>query len=167
MKLYYEKVDPALRGAQLHDAAYALLRRVLRTDWDVPEAEIAKAPGGKPYLVGETLHISLSHTQGLVCCAVSEKTCGVDCEYPRAVSQSTMRRVCTEKELRDIFAADDPCARFMVYWTLKESISKKRGTGLRESFQQYEISFRDGQPVCDGYTLHTERPDGFFLSAAE
>ena len=95
------------------------------------------------------------------------RPCGVDCEHRRTVSESTMQRVCTEKELLDIREADDPGARFMEYWTLKESISKKRGVGLRESFKQYEITFRDGLPECAGHTLYTERIEGFFLTAAE
>ena len=73
----------------------------------------------------------------------------------------------SDNELADIRAADDLCARFMEYWTLKESISKKRGVGLRESFKQYEITFQNGTPICDGHILYTERAAGFFLAAAE
>ena len=167
MKIYFEKADPVLNSTQLHDAAYALLLRALRTDWGLHDIRIEKTPAGKPYIADEPVHISISHTKGFVCCAVSEKPCGIDCEYRRTVSESTMRRVCTETELLDIRAADDLCARFMVYWTLKESISKKRGVGLKESFKQYEITFRDGVPVCAGHTLYTEKIDGFFLAAAE
>ena len=167
MKIYVERVDPALKSAQLHEAAYALLRRVLRTDWGLPDVHIEKTPAGKPYIAGSTVHISISHTKGLVCCAAAQTPCGVDCEYTRTASENVMRRVCTEKELRDIHAAADPAARFMLYWTLKESISKKRGVGLTESFQQYEITFQNEKPVCEGHTLHIERMDGFFLAAAE
>ena len=71
--------------------------------------------------------ISLSHTRGFVCCAVSQAPVGVDCERYRRVTEGAMRRVCTPAELADIAAAADPTARFLQYWTLKESISKKRG----------------------------------------
>ena len=167
MKIFYERVDIGLNSAALHDAAYALLRRVLRKAWNLQDIMIEKTPAGKPYLVGEALQVSISHTKGLVCCAVAESPVGVDCEYPRAVSGRVMRRVCTEREIRDIQAADDPQARFMQYWTLKEAISKKRGVGLRESFLQYEITFSNGQPVCAGHTLYMEQTDGFFVAAAE
>ena len=167
MKIYYEQVDPALHGIALHNAAYAFLRQVLRTDWSLQDVVIEKTSAGKPYLVGKEIEISISHTKGLVCCAVSKKPVGVDCEYRRTVPIRTMERVCTEKELADILAADDPSARFTVYWTLKESISKQRGTGLKEPFKQYEITFQNGVAVCPGYTLHTSVVNGFFLAAAE
>ena len=103
----------------------------------------------------------------LVCCAVSEKPVGVDCEACREVSLRAAERVCTEGELGYLRAGKAPSARFLTLWTLKESISKLRGVGLRESFKQYEITFEDGNPVCKGYTLHTQRIGGFFVSAAE
>lgn len=55
----------------------------------------------------------------------------------------------------------------MTYWTLKESISKCRGTGLSESFQNYEITFQNGMPHLNGYTLFFEQYGVHFLAAAE
>lgn len=168
MKLYWKTVDPALHAAVLHDAAYALLFEKLEAEWGITGAKIEKTPKGKPFLVGEGLpQISISHTKGLVCCAVSRQPVGVDCEYFRRVPERVMRRVCTENELRDIRQAADPDARFLQYWTLKESISKKRGTGLGESFQAYEIRFEGDRPLCPGHRLRAERTDGFFIAAAE
>lgn len=167
MRFYHRAVETGLSSAGLHDAAYALLHEVLRTDWGLNDITIEKTERGKPYLAGQSLHISVSHTQGFVCCAVSEVPVGVDCEYLRSVPESVMRRTCTERELQDIRNSEEPDARFLLYWTLKESISKKRGVGLRESFRQYEITFEDGQPVCAGHRLYFERIGGFFAAAAE
>ena len=77
----------------------------------------------------------------------------IDAEYPRRVRGSAAERVCTPAELRDIQSSPNPAARFLAYWTLKESISKCRGTGLSESFQNYEITFQNGMPHLNGYTL--------------
>ena len=168
MKLYYETVDADLNSTALHEAAYGLLRRALEKDWGYPEAKTEKNGAGKPFLPERPdLHISVSHTKGLVCCAVSERPVGVDCETYREVSLRAAERVCTKGELEYLRAEKTPCARFLTLWTLKESISKLRGVGLRESFKQYEITFEDGNPVCKGYTLHTQCVDGFFISAAE
>ena len=71
------------------------------------------------------------------------------------------------QECADIAAAADPTARFLQYWTLKESISKKRGVGLSESFQAYAVRFEGERPVCPGHKLHFEMRGGFFLAAAE
>ena len=168
MRIYYEKTDDALRAGALHDAAYALLRRVLSEDFGVASADIRKTPEGKPYLADGRVRFSLSHTKGLVCCAVSaDGEVGIDSERIRPVSLRAAERVCTERELRDIRASEDPESRFLVYWTLKESISKKRGVGLRENFRQYEILWDGEQPVCEGHKLQIQKTDGFLIAAAE
>ncbi len=168
MKLYATPMNEDLSTAALHDAAYALLFDALRSDWGVPAAQLEKTPLGKPYLVGTAMpFISVSHTRGFVCCAVSEMPVGVDCERRRRVTEGAMRRVCTPEEVRDIRASRDPAARFLQYWTLKESISKKLGVGLSESFQRYAIRFEGARPVCPGHRLHFEMRGAFFLAAAE
>ncbi len=168
MRIYYEKTDEALHAKELHNAAYALLRRVLLTDCGIASADIRKTPAGKPYLADSHVRFSLSHTRGLVCCAVSsDGEVGIDAERIRKAPKRAAERVCTERELRDIRASEDPNRRFFMYWTLKESISKKRGVGLREDFRQYEILWNGEKPVCEGYTLHIRETDGFFIAAAE
>ena len=98
---------------------------------------------------------------------VAEK-CRIDAEYPRRVRGSAGRRAsCTAAESWDIQSSPNPAARFLAYWTLKESISKCRGTGLSESFQNYEITFQNGMPHLNGYTLFFEQYGVHFLAAAE
>lgn len=168
MKLYTKAVLRGMPSAALHDAAYALLAEALAADWGIQSPAIEKTALGKPFLAGEGgPHISVSHTDGFVCCAVSERPVGIDCERMRRVTEAAMRRVCTPEELCDIRAAADPAAHFLQYWTLKESISKKRGVGLSESFRQYPIRFEGEKPVCPGHDLHFEMHGGYFLAAAE
>lgn len=86
MRRYVENVPPSLTQKELHDRAYALLYRVLKDEWGIASPVVEKTPLGKPYLKGENMpHISLSHTKGIVCCAVSRKNVGIDAEYPRRV----------------------------------------------------------------------------------
>ena len=74
MRRYVENVPPSLTQKELHDRAYALLYRVLKDEWGITSPVVEKTALGKPYLKGENMpHISLSHTKGIVCCAVSEK----------------------------------------------------------------------------------------------
>lgn len=168
MRIYYEKIDEKLNTKAQHNAAYDLLHRVLYECYGLDNADIQKTPEGKPYIAGSTVKISLSHTSGLVCCAVAEgKEIGIDCERIRSVSKHVPKRVCTEKELSDILNSKNPDYRFLMYWTLKESISKKRGVGLRESFLQYEILWDDDRPMCKGYELQIKQVDDFFIAAAE
>lgn len=168
MKLYYQYIEEGADGARKHEAAYELLRGCLMAEHGIVDADIRKLPSGKPYIANNDMHISISHTEGLVCCAVSDRPIGVDCEHIRTVRKSTMLRVCTEAELRDIEAASAPEERFLMYWVLKESISKKSGVGLRSSFKDYEISFVDGKPVCAGHELSIERiGTAYFIAIAE
>lgn len=168
MRIYWKTVDPGLRAAELHEAAYGLLAEALAEDWAVTDGVIEKTPQGKPFLSGEGMpQISISHTKGFVCCAVSEKPVGVDCEYRRSVSEGVKKRVCTAQEQEDIRRAEDPEGRFLAYWTLKESISKLRGVGLGESFKAYEIGFAGNEPFCDGCALTLQNIHGFILAAAE
>lgn len=168
MKLYTRILPDIRKKDELHDAAYALLLEVLEQDWNVRDAKIEKTSLGRPYLVGDNMpYISLSHTRGFVCCAVSEVPVGIDCERKRRITEGAVRRVCTQKELEGIRTSDDPTDRFLRLWTLKESISKKLGVGLTQPFQSYEIEFDGGNPVCAGHTLFFELRDGFYLAAAE
>ena len=168
MQIYWEKTSEELRASEQHEAAYALLYRVLREEWAVELADIQKTEAGKPYISGSSLKISISHTKGLVCCAVSEQgEIGVDCEYARKIPTRVSERVCTETELSDIQNADDPDGRFLRYWTLKESISKKLGVGMRESFKNYEIAWDGEEPVCAEHKLYSKQFEGFFIAAAE
>lgn len=87
MRRYVENVPPSLTQKELHDRAYALLYRVLKDEWGIASPVVEKTPLGKPYLKGENMpHISLSHTKGIVCCAVSRKNVGIDARIspPRA-----------------------------------------------------------------------------------
>ena len=112
MRRYVENVPPSLTQKELHDRAYALLYRVLKDEWGIASPVVEKNPRGKPYLKGENMpHISLSHTKGIVCCAVSRKNVGIDAEYPRRVRGSAAERVCTPAELRDIQCSPNPAFR--------------------------------------------------------
>lgn len=168
MKLYTQRVADKLSSLELHEAAHALLREALARDFGIRPFVLQKGVYGKPYLALENApQISLSHTDGLVCCAVSDQTIGVDCERIHTVQLRVAKRVCTPAELQRILSAEDPCACFLQYWTLKESISKKLGVGMTQSFQNYEISFEHGKPYCAGHRLQLLKKDGFFIAMAE
>lgn len=92
MRRYVENVPPSLTQKELHDRAYALLYRVLKDEWGIASPVVEKTPLGKPYLKGENMpHISLSHTKGIVCCAVSRKNGRHRCRIspPRAGSAAS------------------------------------------------------------------------------
>lgn len=86
---------------------------------------------------GAALHLNLSHSQGLLACALSHQPVGVDLEVqrgrPRRDLAGLMDLVCSPKERSSLLELPDDAARqraFTQLWTLKESYFKWRGTGL-------------------------------------
>jgi len=113
---------------------------------------------GRPEIAGPdrvpALRFSLSHTAGLVACAVARGgDCGVDVEANdrRGDPLRVAQRVLSARELADLEAL--PTAerrdRFLVYWTLKEAYVKARGQGLSLPLRQIAFSFSDERIQID------------------
>lgn len=85
---------------------------------------------------GAGLHLNLSHSQGLLACAVSHHPVGVDLEVRRTrrrdvAGLSTL--VCSAQEQSWLAGLPDEGTRqsaFLQLWTRKEAYCKWRGTGL-------------------------------------
>lgn len=93
---------------------------------------------GRPELTGlnrSHIHFSLSHTDGLVACALTSGTAiGLDTERIRP-SRCDMEVACNYFSIaacRDIFDASEGSQpeRFFEYWVLMEACAKARGNGL-------------------------------------
>jgi 4'-phosphopantetheinyl transferase len=106
--------------------AHALTRRALSRYADVapPDWQFAKGPCGKPEIANpldRRLGFNLSHTHGLVACAV-----GWECEVGIDV----------ERINREI----NPAVSFFEEWTLKEAYLKALGVGLTEQMARLEAT---------------------------
>jgi 4'-phosphopantetheinyl transferase len=117
---------------------------------------------GKPRILepaGVPLQFNLSHTTGMVACALTSRCdIGVDVEdRERSVTSMTLaRRFFAPAEVAALESepAEQQTAAFMQFWTLKEAYVKARGQGLSISLQDFafrtaagqepEISFADG-----------------------
>lgn len=91
---------------------------------------IAKAEHGKPFFTNSNVKFSLSHCNGLVCCAVSTNEIGIDCERIRPFNQRLARRICTESELAALTTEHDRDFALTALWSLKESRTKLSGEGI-------------------------------------
>lgn len=131
------------RDARDYAAAHALLRRALSLD-DGREPErwrFDRAAGGKPFLVdagGFRAAFSLSHTHGMVACAVTAGAdVGVDVEcIDREVNVADIAARFFAPSERDVLSRLDPYARrsrFFDLWTLKEALVKALGIGIATS----------------------------------
>lgn len=137
--------------AELFLLARGLLRHVLSQFADVePGAwRFRQDPGGRPALdapfTALPLRFSVSHTPGLVACAVCAGVdVGLDVEGAGRISDISKMAglVCSPEELRalDRMSPRERNACFHELWTLKEAYVKARGSGLAEPVSH--VTFR-------------------------
>ncbi len=139
---------------QMFEVAHALVRQGLSVYADVPETDwsFQRNQWGRPEVAGPAraprFTFSLSHTPGLVACAISVGVeCGVDVESVARGGQPlrVARRVLSEREIADLEAqpAETKLERLLEYWTLKEAYLKARGVGM--SVAMRDVSFVLGE----------------------
>jgi 4'-phosphopantetheinyl transferase len=108
---------------------------------------------GRPELAAPTpppLGFNVSHTHGLVACAVTRTTdVGVDVEcIERRLTHDIADRFFARREVADLRAlpdTDQPRV-FYDYWTLKEAYIKARGMGLALPLEHFAFRLRPPDP---------------------
>lgn len=144
------------RDRDLYVLAHGMLRRVLATHAGVTPAELVFRieEHGRPELAAPeaalSLRFNLTHTDGLVACAVAEgRAVGVDAEWVtrQANIRSLSARVFSDVERRAIAERSGQSAadRFFEHWTLKEAYVKAVGKGLSLPLQKITTT-----PVGEG-----------------
>ncbi len=127
------------------------------------EIEIRISPTGKPYLEGNPIYFSVSHSNTMVVCAVSQHPIGIDIEYIREVSSAAYKRICTENEW-SVLNQTNPSMqnlRFIELWTRKEAVFKIEGALPRKD-SETEV-FAPKPPL----NISSEIYGNYFLSVAE
>lgn len=131
-RLRLQKITHPSRRAQFI-LGRALLGSALRYKFGARAASwrLELEPDGKPTLRGEGAPaISLSHSCGLVACAMAEAAVGLDVEYCRERDYTALLAQLggyhTMQEDAALSSAERN-ARFYAYWTLREAMFKLRG----------------------------------------
>ncbi len=135
----------------------ALVRTVLSDYLEMPPAAIVfnRSSRGKPAVTcpGKTASVefNLSHTRGLVVCAVT-----TGCEIGVDAEPLDRRSSCLELAARFFapteFAAlqairiEEQQQMFLRFWTLKEAFIKAEGLGLSAPLDQFWFTLTDGTP---------------------
>lgn len=117
-----------------------LFRFVLeRLDIDPINVQLNKQESGKPVADyrGKTIHVSFSHSNEYVFCAVSESfDIGLDAELiNRNINARILNRILNDHETQKL--AGEPPVKL---WTIKEATVKCLGTGLRTNLKDITIS---------------------------
>lgn len=137
-------------------AAHALTRAVLAplAGLPAPELQFENGAHGRPELCqpahGPRLRFNLSHTRGLVACAVAlEHAVGVDVEHVerRADIEQLAPAVFSQLERAQLaeLAGDDRRTRFFRLWTLKEAYIKAVGKGLSLPLRSITLELPAGE----------------------
>ncbi len=152
--------------------ARALVRRTLSRYEDVaPEAwRFEIGSHGKPSVAaghGSRLRFNLSHTRGLIACAVRlDEEVGLDVETS-ARRNDIVRiadRFFSAEEVRALHAlpVEEHRARFFTYWALKEAYIKARGLGLAIPLGAFTFRLSDAAPIQIAFDERiTEDPGGW------
>lgn len=111
--------------------AYALLADALALHGTAPLPRMTRTGQGKPFFPDEPgLHFNLSHSGGLLLCAVADRPVGVDVEVVRPRKPSLPRYCLTDGEYEIYRSAGETWEAFYHIWTQKEAWCKYLGVGL-------------------------------------
>lgn len=137
-----------------HHAGWALLRLGL-IELGFPGAgedaqglmgRALKGEHGKPYLPGGP-EFSISHSRGLIGCAVGPAPMGLDIERVREFTPGMKERICTEGELLLTGGGNSLLTQL---WTCKESYMKLTGLGFSQGIRETELRSLGERPEMAG-----------------
>ena len=141
------------KGKRLSLAAGMLLEQALDAA-QVTDRQMAYGENGKPYLTAaENVFFNLSHSGHYAVCALSSHDIGVDVEHFRKFRENLIRRVFLPEEVSRIRETyDNPDEGFSALWTVKESVMKFFGTGIRLMPERIRLdSFAPLRVSCEDY----------------
>ena len=138
---------------------YALLVAALRSlsfdtimrGWELTmPLRIPEKDNGKPYLENIPVCFNISHSGQMVIVSVSSSEVGCDVERVRADALAIARRFFTEEEygyLKDLATQTECDMEFTRLWTMKESVVKCCGDGIRRSFNDFALLDKSGKRI--------------------
>jgi 4'-phosphopantetheinyl transferase len=114
---------------------------------------VAGKPAISPSQAGQGVEFSVSHSHGLILCAVTcSRRIGIDIERFRTIPNSDhiAQHILSLRE-HAVFRALPPKQRqraFFYSWTRKEAYLKACGEGLSRSLNQIDVSVAPFEPAC-------------------
>lgn len=125
------------------DEIYSRLDGIICAECGTPR-KILRTANGKPYIEGNPLFFSISHSGSRGIIATCETPVGVDLEI---FTERTYPAI--EKRLCDKERAEITCPRdFIYHWTAREAFVKMRGLSVFETFKN--TAYYGGNICFDG-----------------
>lgn len=140
-----------------HLSGWALLRLgLLRRGFCAPETTVddilgkaRRGPKGKPFFPEPGCQFSISHSRGLVGCALESVPVGLDIERVRKFSPDVIEKMCTPEEALMV-SGEDRGSRLTQLWTCKESHMKLTGLGFSQGLQETAFRALGAEPRLAG-----------------
>lgn len=131
------------------------------------DIEFGVSEKGKPYAAALDVHFNLSHSAGIVVCAVSDKVIGIDIEKIKPVNPKAAGRFACHDELEYISSHENG---FFEIWTLKEAYFKCIGSGLGSDIKSVYFNIVGDKIICsdaDYECSFVNIKDGYICSVCE
>lgn len=98
--------------------------------------KILRSENGKPYIEGDPLFFSLSHSRGKALIAICDRPVGADLEVITQRKYGAVLSRFPEREKREIWNT----AHFLKHWTVREAYIKMLGSTIAEKLIKLEYS---------------------------
>lgn len=103
---------------------------------------------GKPFIEGNPLYFSLSHSGNYSACAISDNEIGIDIELMRDINLNIAKKFFTQKEYEYIISKPEKkIEHFFDIWVLKESYMKATGYGLSLGLRNFSFIIDDSEKI--------------------
>ncbi len=113
------------------------------------EEDIKKGHRGKPYIEAAPFYFNISHTDGLIACALSMTEVGIDAECIRVTTDRVMKRCYSDSETAYVNSAVNKDTEFTRLWTLKECYVKLTGEGIATDLKSVCFDLEKGISFSD------------------
>ena len=137
MELYlyedYRECYPELSGGQLTERLICDAAE----EYGIREPRVLRDERGKPYLDGESVFLSVSHSGRYFVCVLDSVPVGIDIQQERKLKKEIAHRYFTDRENRWIREHGE--SGFFKLWTRKEAYCKYLGTGLAEIIKGTDV----------------------------
>lgn len=150
-----------------------LLYGLRRQGWSGSLADLQTSPNGKPYFPGsDSPRFNLSHSGGMVVCALSAGEVGVDIETERSGRDVEIAELFhpLEREWLASLPSRDRIGAFYALWTHKESYMKFTGLGAELPLESFSVrrpgteKMVPGPGCAPGCSFHSREIPGYHLA---
>lgn len=111
-------------------------RMILERYYSLSGVRFLRSPAGKPYIPGNPVCFSLSHSRDLTLLAVSPEETGADCEWLGGKLRPAVLSRFPDPEKAEIRSDRD----FLFHWTVREAYVKYLGSTLAALWRRTEYS---------------------------